>query len=250
VALVVIPRSVFMISEHDRKVMQTIEWILSKDPNASILTQHDIFPYVSSRANSYVIPDLFVRFQKDFYFRYVRSLFNQGIDYVILDLNPDFRTDAHYRTYSAAFRFIEETQNYGLYASVDGVLVYKWHYNGSLVKFEPFTIYNKFENLEIIYDTVLFRCTFPKGKYNVILNVEASKIVEGKVFSIMITQGKNVLTCLDINGSDFKSTSEVFIFSFNVSSSRQDIVIQMVDVSPYTQVYVRSLDISLLEHFQ
>jgi len=250
VALVVMPRSIFMVSEHDGKVMQTIEWILSQDPSASILTQHDIFPYVSSRVNSYVIPDLFVRFQKDFYFNYVRSLFNQGIDYVILDLNPDFRTDAHYRTYSAAFRFIEETQNYGLYASVDGVLVYKWHYNESLVKFEPFTIHNKFENLEIIYDTVLFRCALPKGEYDVTLNVEVSKIIEGKVFSIMITQGKNVLTCLDINGSDFKSTNEVFIFSFNISSSRQDIVIQMVDVSPYTQVYVRSLDISLLEHFR
>jgi len=197
-----------------------------------------------------VIPDLFVRFQKDFYFRYVRSLFNQGIDYVILDLNPDFRTDAHYRTYSAAFRFIEE--NYGLYASVDGILVYKWHHNGSLVKdkYEPFTIHNKFENLEIIYDTVLFRCTFPKGRYNVTLNVEVSKMVEGKVFSVIVTQGKNVLTCLDINGSDFKSTSEVFIFSFNVLSSSQDVVIHMVDISPYTQVYVRSLDISLLEHFR
>jgi len=250
VALVMVPQSIFMISEHDRKVMQTIEWVLSKDPNASILTQHDIFPYVSSRVKSYVIPDLFVRFQKDFYFRYVRSLFNQSIDYVILDLNPDFRTDAHFRTYSAAFKFIEE--NYGLYASVDGVLVYKWHYNGPLVKFEPFTIHDelkKLENPEIVYDTVLFRCALPKGKYSVTLNVEVSKIIEGKVFSVMVTQGKDVLTCLDVYGSDFKNTSEVS-FSLNISSSRHDVVIHMVDVSPYTQVYIRSLDISLLEHFR
>nr|MDO8045720.1 DUF2079 domain-containing protein [Candidatus Baldrarchaeota archaeon] len=250
VAFVMVPRSIFMISEHDRKVMQTIEWILSKDPDASILTQHDIFPYVSNRVNSYVIPDLFVRFQKDFYFRYVRSLFNQGIDYVILDLNPDFRTDAHFRTYSAAFKFIEE--NYGLYASVDGVLVYKWHYNGPLVKFEPFTIHDeleKLENSEIVYDTVLFRCALPKGEYNVTLNVEVSKIIEGKVFSVMVTQGKNVLTSLDVYGSDLKNMSKVS-FSFNILSSRQDVVIHMVDISPYTQVYVKSLDISLLEHFR
>nr|MDO8044344.1 DUF2079 domain-containing protein [Candidatus Baldrarchaeota archaeon] len=248
--LLVVPTNIFAVSEHDRKIMQTIDWILNQDPNASILTQYDIFPYVSSRVNSYVIPDLFVRFQKDFYFRYVRSLFNQSIDYVILDLNPDFRADAHFRTYSAAFKFIEE--NYGLYASVDGVLVYKRHYNGSLVKFEPFTIHDeleKLENPEIIYDTVLFRCALPKGKYNVTLNVEVSKIIEGKVFSVMVTQGKDVLTCLDVYGSDFKNTSEVS-FSLNISSSRHDVVIHMVDVSPYTQVYIRSLDISLLEHFR
>ena len=238
-----------VISRHDRKLMENLNWILRNFPNASILTQYDVFPYISSRVNSYVIPHLFPAFKKDYYFQYVERLFNMGIDIVILDINPDIRTNPHRITHFVALRSIEETGNYGLYASVDGILIYKWKYNGTLMKFEPFTIQNRYEN-EIIYDTTLFTYTLPPGIYNVRYNMKITKLIDEKVFTISIKQGNEILASLDVYGTDFENTDnyKTFNLTIEVPTSLEDVTFSVKDLSTNSQIYIISLEISIIKH--
>jgi len=238
-----------VISKHDKKLMENLNWILRNFPNASILTQYDVFPYISSRVNSYVIPHLFPAFKKDYYFQYVERLFNMGIDIVILDINPDIRTHPHRITHFVALRSIEETGNYGLYASVDGILIYKWKYNGTLMKFEPFTIQNRYEN-EIIYDTTLFTYTLPPGIYNVRYNMKITKLIDEKVFTISIKQGNEILASLDVYGTDFENTNnyKTFNLTIEVPTSLEDVTFSVKDLSTNSQIYIISLEISIIKH--
>lgn len=234
------------ISEHDEKLNAILSWIKEGSPNASILTQYDIFPHVSNRVNSYVIPPIFSAFKKDYYFKYVKSLFEMGIDYVILDLNPDVRTHAHRVTHFAALRSIEETGTYGLYASVDGILVYKLGYSGDLVKYEAFAIYNKY-NAGIAYDTTLFSYTLPRGEYNVTYAIKISPAIRGNAFTIEIRQAGETLTSLKVSGTEFKNAEEYRLFSVTLRnpSSSADVEFLITNLSTATEVTIDYMKICL-----
>lgn len=238
-----------LISEHDRKVNDVLNWIRQSSPEASILTQYDIFPHVSNKMNSYVIPPFFPAFKKDYYFQYVKSLFKTGIDYVIMDLTPDIRTHAHRVTHLAALRIIEEEGNYGLYASVDGVLVYKLGYDGNLTKYEPFTIYNKYD-AGITYDTTLFSYTLPPGVYNATYRMKVSPKVYGKAFIIEIRQGDNVLASMNVSGAEFTKADKYEIFSLTakIPSSSKEVEFLITNVSIAINVHIDWMRVSIFKY--
>jgi uncharacterized membrane protein len=232
------------ISEHDQKLNDVLAWIERSPPGASILTQYDIFPHISNRMNSYVIPPLFSAFNKTYYFNYVESLFEMNIDYVILDFNSNPRTDALRITHLAALRSIEETGAYGLYASVDGILVYKHDYNGSLVEYEPFTMRSNY-NTDIVYDTTLFSYTLPPGEYNATYVMKISPKITGNAFAIEVSQGGQILASSNVSGTEFENADEYESFSltFKNPSSLQETEFSITNVSTATQVSISYMQI-------
>jgi uncharacterized membrane protein len=131
------------ITEHDRIVTQ----ILSLIPqNASIITQQNIFPLVSSRTNSFVFPiGSFYPPGSDFNTTLIQWL--QHSDFVLVDMKTSL-----FETY-LAYAYIE---HFGVYASNDGVILLKRNYCGEPVLFEPYHVSIDWEDLWLISgETVL-----------------------------------------------------------------------------------------------
>lgn len=104
------------IGPHEKLLMNILELVPS---NASILTQDDIFPHVCHRLNAYVVyvpPDV-------------------EVEYVLIDLNSPFSSGFLPPPFdnisrSDAFLKVLEKNEYGLFASADGILLFKRGYSG------------------------------------------------------------------------------------------------------------------------
>ena len=232
-----------IISPHDQRLNALITQIQRDFPNASILTQYDLFPHVSTSLNSYVIPPLFSAFNKSYYAEYVQSLFNLTPDFVILDLNPDVRTDAHRVTFMYAFENLERLESYyGPYASVDGILVYKHGYHGQLTMYEPFVLRLNYET-HIVTNTILFSCVFPKGTYLVTYQMNLSNISRESVCTIEVTQGVTILQSQDLyggNGSE-PTTFGNYTLTVNIVSSTTEVMFYVLNPSTSANVYLKSI---------
>jgi len=241
----------FLVTEHDRKLQGTLEWIENISPNASILTQYDVFPRVSSKLNSYVIPPPFPAFKRSYYFEYVKSLFNKNLDYVILDLNPDLRTKSHKSTHYVALKFVKESEDYGLYASIDGILIYKRNYRGEPVEFEQFTIRENYQDT-VHYETVLFEYSLPTGEYAVNCRVKIDPKISGEVFTLEISQGNNVIKRVSINGSGFlqRNTYQNFTASFRISDQTREVEFLVRNPSISTEISIDFIEVTLIKHLE
>jgi uncharacterized membrane protein len=239
------------ISEHDRKVAEALCWIKNSSSNISILTQYDLFPHISNMVNAYVIPPPFAAFRREYYYEYANSLYDKKIDYIIIDLNPDARTFAHYMAHLLTFKNVYEKGNYGLYASIDGVLIYKYGYEGNLTTFIPFKIHNNYE-AKIGADTTLFGQYFPPGIYNITYCVEISPKVDEneKVCTLQIEQNRSIIKAVDILGDAFVEAEkyETFTFSITISNPKEEVEFKIMDPSIHTGIKVNWLEVSIINH--
>lgn len=239
------------ISEHDRKVAETLYWIKNSSPNASILCEYDLFPHISNMIDAYVIPPPFAAFKREYYYEYANSLYDKKIDYIIIDLNPDARTFAHYMAHLFTFKNVYEKGNYGLYASIDGVLVYKYGYEGNLTKFIPFKIHNNYE-AKIGADTTLFGQYFPPGIYNITYCLEISPKVDEneKVCTLQIEQNRSIIKTRDILGNEFAKAGkyETFTFFITISNPKEEVEFKVMDPSIHTGIKVNWLEVSIINH--
>jgi uncharacterized membrane protein len=231
-----------MISAHDSLVYEVLELI---PRNASVLTQFDIFPHLSDRTNSFVIPPRFEAFKEPAYRSYVETLFNEQTEFILIDIDPDSRLAAHRAVSAVALTQIEETGGYGLYASVDGILLYKLGYEGSLELYEPLTMIEEFKpQLRLGYsDAVLLDQSLPKGTYNATLRMEAGESVDGRLFTFKIKQGEYTIAFDHVYGELFFSESCDFSLSFSVVSQLKEIRFVITDSTGLTDLYVNSIEI-------
>ncbi|MGC8896329.1 MAG: DUF2079 domain-containing protein [Candidatus Bathyarchaeia archaeon] len=240
-----------MISEHDRKVAEALSWIKNTSPNASILAEYDLFPHISNMIDAYVIPPPFAAFRREYYYEYANSLYDKKLDYIIIDLNPDVRTYAHYMAHLLTFKNVYEKGNYGLYASIDGVLIYKYGYKGNLTEFIPFTIHNDYE-VKIGADTTLFGQYFPPGIYNIIYCLEISpKVDENEtVCTLQVEQNRSIIKTVDIFGNAFVEAEkyETFTFSITIFNPKEEVDFMIIDPSIYTGIKVNWLEVSIINH--
>ncbi len=102
---------------------ELLQMIVNMVPeNASVLTQNNIFPHFSNRIDAYVYPISEVtEYAPNEILNYIDGLFKIS-EYVVIDVLADHSTDA----------FLKETQtrNYGIYANVDGIYLFKQDYIG------------------------------------------------------------------------------------------------------------------------
>jgi uncharacterized membrane protein len=236
-----------IISPHDQRLSALVTQIQRDFPNASILTQYDLFPHVSESLNSYVIPPLFSAFDKSYYAEYVQSMFNLTPDFVILDLNPDVRTDAHRVTFLYAFQNLERLDNYyGLYASVDGIFVYKYGYHGPLTMYTPFLLKLDYET-RIVTNAILFSSVLPKGTYLVTYQMKLQNVSREPSCMIELTQGVTVLQSRDLyadNGSE-PDTFENYTLTVNIASSTTEVMFYVLNPSTSADVYLKSIVVQM-----
>ena len=241
---------VLSISKHDRYVYKALEII---PPEASVLSQYDVFPHLSSRVNSFVVPPPFAAFKRDYYYSYVRSLFSKGIEFVLIDVNPDVKTDALRVTYLAVFNEIARNGSYGLYAPMDGILVFKYAYRGEPILYEPFAIlqdYARERTTVVDRDKIIFEYPLPTGKYNVAYRTKVNPKVQGLLFTIKIHQDTKVLAFRNVYGEEFSAanTYQNFTLPFTVLDPTKEFKFSIANLTVRTSVDLESIEITQISY--
>jgi uncharacterized membrane protein len=121
------------VTEHDTTVWRIVSLIPA---NASVLTQQNIFPLVSSRTNSYVIPI------GSFYppgtdFNATLDQWMRQADFVLVDSKTSL-----FETY-LVFAYMKDFgiyEYFHVYASADGIVLLKRSYSGEPILFVPYEI--------------------------------------------------------------------------------------------------------------
>jgi len=236
-----------VFTPHDQKLNALLMQIRENFPNASILTQYDLFPHVSTSLESYVVPPLFSAFNKSYYAEYVQSLFDLKPDFIIFDINPDIRTHSHRETFLYGFENLERlSAEYGLYACSDGVFIYRHNYHGELAIYEPFIMTLKY-GVHIETSTVLFGSVFPRGIYQVAYQMNLPNLGAKPACTAQLTQGDSVLASEDFYGgySNGSSSLQNYTLTMNVTSSSSEIAFSIVNPTTSADVYLKSIIVSL-----
>lgn len=217
------------ITEHDRIVMDIVSLI---PQNASVITQQNIFPLLSSRINSFVFPlgSFYPPGPDDFYTTLNEWL--QQSDFLLVDLKTSaFETYLAY-TYMKDFR---------IYASKDGVILLKNNYLEEPVLFEPYYALLNWNNLtvnsevEIVLDqnsssqkVLSFKpgnsgwndfwlgppIHLPPGKYNATFRLKFEGNPSSRIATISV---KERPFYLNITESGTNATGRKFFFDFGYS---------------------------------
>ncbi len=238
-----------IFSTHDQKLSALITQTRTSFPNASILTQYDLFPHVSTSLKSYVVPPMFPAFNKSYYAEYVQSLFDSKPDFIIFDLNPDIRTYSLRSTHLYSFENLERLSgDYGLYASSDGIFVYRHNYHGELIVYEPFVLTLKYD-IHIDTNMVLFSGVFPRGTYNVIYQMKLPTLDTEPACIAELSQGERVLVSQNLsaaNGHDTVS-SQNYTLTMEITSSSTEVMFSILNPATSADIYLKSIIVSLQE---
>jgi uncharacterized membrane protein len=136
------------VTEHDRLVSQFASLIR---PNESVITQQSIFPLVSSRSNSFVIP-LGSFYPPGTDFNTTLNQWIQQADFILVDSKTSL-----FETY-LVFAYMRDfgiQDHFGVYASEDGIALLKRSYSAEPVLFAPYTARLDWTNLTLINGKVV-----------------------------------------------------------------------------------------------
>ena len=233
--------------------VELLNYIISLIPeDASVLAQNDIFPHLSNRKDAYM---------------YLPS-WSFEPDFIIFDINLMFyKSPPPYPPYCEFIpKYLRNHANYGVYASADGILLYKKDYMDDPVFYVPYIKVLNYKDLKLgvgrrVYDptsysgTVLFHSKndppgvfwfgpyeiFPPGNYTVVFRLKVSEIVNGTVIILDVTSdlGSEILAKRIVNGSEFLSGGswQNFTLSFTLDVPRE-LEIRGIYVSSMTNVYL------------
>jgi uncharacterized membrane protein len=233
--------------------------------NASILTQDNIFPHVSNRANAYVIMP---QIQGDTPTWEKAAAFISSLEttYVLIDLKSDPSIGM------ILLSHVIQEGTYGLYASADRILLFKQFYVGEPVLYQPILVEYDFRNLvndgkivddptsksgEVLYhDATSGQGTFwygpydalPSGTYNVTFSLKVSSLINEHVVTLDVrTQGRT-LASEDINGSDFHTANswQNFTLQFELNKTVVDIEFRGTNVSNATNISLDYIQVAAL----
>jgi uncharacterized membrane protein len=236
-----------IISSHDQRLNNLITQIQTDFPNASILTQYNLFPHISESLNCYVVPPLFPAFNKSYYSEYVQSLFDMKLDFIILDLNPDAITDSLRKTYLYSYQNLERlSSEYGLYASSDGIFVYQHGYLGQPTVYEPYILTLKYD-IQIDANSALFSLAFPRGTYQVTFEMKIPHLSSGPACIAQIAQDNTILASEGLNGEYGYNPllPQAFSLTMNVSTSNSEVTFSILNPTTSADVYLKSIILSM-----
>ena len=248
------------ITEHERILQQAIILVPS---NASILTQNNIFPHVSSRSNAYAVyTHPAMQFLKEKIFAFTNNLTSK-VEYILVDLTSDPSASAvDYVLGRVA------NGNYGLYFSGDRILLFKLNYTGNPQIYAPILENYNFLKLHLIdgnstFDptsesgTVLFHSTkapstnffwsgpytrLPSGKYKVSFKLKVGSIREGRLITLdaAVNGGKKVLASKDLSLRDFEEPLkwQNFTLTFELDQPYVDVEFRGLNHSNLTEIYL------------
>jgi uncharacterized membrane protein len=253
------------VTEHDKTLQQAIALV---PPNASILTQNNIFPHVSSSLQAYAIfPHPVTTSVKE-----EISAFNQNltsnVQYILVDLTSDAST------FDYALN-VASNGNYGLCFSADKILLFKLNYTGKPIVYTPILEDYNFQNLilgdgDLIEDntsesgTVLFHSTkapltnvfwsgpytaLPLGSYNVTFKLKVGSIKNtGNLLTldVAVDGGRNVLAGRDLSVKDFEEALkwQNFTLTFKLDKSYTDVEFRGLNHYNTTEIYLDKIQLT------
>jgi len=118
------------ITEHTVTLQRIVELV---PPNASILTQNNIFPHFSGRLNAYVCPlPRAVDYASEYMHAYIDQLISKS-EYILVDVT----TDVYYKANDLIFNSTIFKQNFGPFAEAPAhqIYLYKRGYEGEPILF-------------------------------------------------------------------------------------------------------------------
>lgn len=236
--------SLSVISDHDRSVYKTLAFL---PRNASVVTQFDIFPHLSDKMNAFVIPPRFEAFEEAAYYSYVEALFNGSSEYVLVDINPDFRVDSHREVSAVALAEIQRTGRYGRLVFLDGVVLYKLDYLGPVKLHSPLGLVQEFRPFRRIdyAENVLFEQALPIGVYKTTIAFELGEKTEGKLCTLRIEQGEDTLAMKEIVAETSDPTTwESASLSFTVTSQMKELRFIITESAKTVDLYIQSMEIT------
>jgi len=191
------------ISQHDRAVLKVLELL---PPDASVLTQNNIFPLLSNRLEAYLFPSN-VHYPPGKSLRdAIYDVFDK-VDFVIVDFEGAEIAAPAILSYASSYG------HFGLYASIDGAIMLKRNYSGLPVYFKPIELVYDFKSLTLVngalvedinptngYAFVHLRsnCTsdfwrgpyvlLPPGKYQATFSLKISNPSEGELIHLCVSR--------------------------------------------------------------
>jgi uncharacterized membrane protein len=232
-------------------------------PNASILTQNDIFPHVSNRLEAYM---------------YFSSFNNMSVDYILIDISsiwykwaPGIGGEKIPPNVVVANALA--AKEYGIFAAARSIFLLKKGYNGPPVMFLPVTAIYDYRHLKLINGEVIEDFSSDSGlvlhhgkkdpegdfwhgpyidvlpgNYKVTLKLRVDPPAEGSLLELNFTSKAQQLN-LDgfvLHSRDFKSLGEwqEFTFYLELKSFEQSVEFRGIHTKGGVSIY---LDYVLLE---
>jgi len=257
------------ITDHEAVLEKIIGLI---PPNASILTQNNIFPHVSNRPNAYVVFSK-IHGQTPTWQNATRFILSLNTTYVLLDLKSEPYVG------QVMLSNVIEKKEYGLYASADKILLFKRFYVGKPCLFQPIRIHYDYQNLlagsgEIVDDTssvsgkVLYHKStsqrsnicfwygpydvLPFGNYTVCFTLKLGSLTDGHIITLNVhTRGKKD-ECLDVYSSNFTEANawQNFTIQFELKQPAVlDIEFRGVNPSNVTDIYLDYIEVVSTDNY-
>lgn len=199
--------------------------VLSLVPqNASILTQNTIFPHISARSEAYL---------------YIPESGKTSVDYILVDVNSFWYTWEQPEQFggrpplSATVPKALENQEYGIVASVKGILLLKPGYLGDPVIFKSYQILYDFQTININFGQ-LVRDASSASKDVLYHGPDDEKGLFWNVSSSTLPPGSYTITYVMKIESEVSPPDE--IITFDISSSTQNIASKHVAGSQISQM--------------
>ena len=263
VAMVYPQYGVVPTTQHENLIHEVLTYIPS---NASVLTQNNLFPHVSSRMNAYVAPTIGPLWSTNpsACTNFTVQLMNK-VDYILVDVRSDSFTS------SLIFSLLHENPAFKLYVSADGTLLYRKDYLGPTLILAPYNI--RYDSSSLTpYDAevttvsnstsaaVLYfnssskpspvswygpRTPLPSGEYNVTLRLKTNST--GNLFTVEIcsNNGENLLLVKNVTANAAqKSTWFDYTLNINLDAPLSDFEVRALNVSSSGGIYLDYIDIN------
>jgi uncharacterized membrane protein len=217
------------VTEHDVLLEKVIDLI---PPNASVLTQNNILPHVSNRecvlggySPKNVVPE-----------------------YVLIDITNEWSrlpvitgplSPQEPSIVSFFYNYLDKNYSYGLYASVDGILLYKLNYKGEPVLYVPY------DRVFLPKDMIIANGSFygpytclPPGTFNITFTLYVPKPVKQDTYVITLdvsaNDGQEILASRPLYGLDLKEGYDNI--TLTVSTDKPLFNVEFRGLNPNTNV--------------
>lgn len=257
--------------DHESRLQNVLAFLPS---NASVLTQSNIFPHVSSRINAYTIPVIHqIWTMRAHEFRNFTREMIQKVEYILVDFQSDLFSSG------LVFPLIKESQQFKVFASDDRIVLFKKDYMGEAKILSPYRatfshsslfLYSgeKIEDPDSISKTIMHfngesgssplfwfgpRCLLPPGNYSITLRlkVDAIEISSSEIFTVEFcsSNGQDILISKTFFDSDLSNSATWENRTINISLDKPlvDFETRAVNISSPVHIYLDYIEVKQID---
>ena len=256
-------------SQRDDLIHQLLAFI---PPNASVITDNALFPHVSSRSNAYVVPTIPPLWNNhETEGRNFTEAILGKVDYVIVDTKTDPLAS------SVVFSLIKENSIFKLFASADGVVLFKRNYDGNATVLLPYHATYYYDSLGLYAgelttspnstrDYVLhYNGTFeqplmfwygprnplPPGDYNITMRLRINGTDQSFGVDVCADKGQSILLSKNFSSTDFAEDREWMnlTISFHTAQPIADFEVKTTLFPENADIYLDYVEVNQINPF-